>query len=137
MSRIVNPKPVGLGANEVEDTYKNKLERVAKYVPAEILATYLFLNGISATAAAGHERLLWYGFSFVVCLIFTPFYFRLVAQPGDAVRNQQIVSIVAFVIWAYSLGAGFFKEADLYRPIAAAFSVAIFSLISALIVPKQ
>jgi hypothetical protein len=137
MSRIVNAKPMVLGADKIEDTYKEKLERVAKYIPGEVLATYLFLNGISATAPAGHERLFWYGLGFAVCLICTPLYFHFVANPGDAVRNQQIISTTAFLIWAYGLGAGFFKEAGLYYPIAAAFAIAIFSLISAFVVPKR
>jgi|HubBroStandDraft_6_1064221.scaffolds.fasta_scaffold123808_1 hypothetical protein len=137
MSRIVNPKPLAIEATEIPDTYKEKLERVAKYIPGEVLATYLFLNGISATAPAGHERLFWYALSFAICLLCTPLYFHFVADPGDAVRNQQVVSTVAFVLWAYGLGAGFFKEAGVYHPIAAAFSIATFSLLSGFIVPKR
>jgi hypothetical protein len=137
MSRIVNPKPLAVAANEVPDTYKDKLERVAKYIPGEVLATYLFLNGISATASEGHQRLIWYALSFVVCLVCTPLYFHFVGSAGDAIRNQQIVSSIAFILWAYSLGAGFFKEAGLYYPIAAAFAIAIFSLVSGFVVPKR
>jgi hypothetical protein len=66
--------------------------------------------GISATAPASHERLLWYALSFTVCLVCTPLYFHFIGSAGDAVRNQQIVSSLAFILWAYSLGAGFFKE---------------------------
>jgi predicted membrane channel-forming protein YqfA (hemolysin III family) len=136
MSRLVRYPPAALAGDEVEDTYKDKLERLAKYVPSEVLATYIFLNGIAATAASHTERLLWFSISFLICLSFTPIYFYLIRSPGDAVRHQQITSTIAFIIWAYGLGAGLFKEADYYFPIAAAFAVAIFSLVSAFIVPK-
>jgi hypothetical protein len=137
MSRLVAAKSFGLGTTRVSDTYKDKLERVAKYIPGEILATYLFLNGISATAGGEKERLFWFGVAFLICLVCTPLYFHFVSNPGDAIRNQQVVSSIAFVLWSYALGAGFFKEARLYYPIPAAFGIAVFSLVSAWIVPKR
>src|SRR5690349_11462403 len=114
MSRLVIARPRALSATGTQDTAKDKLERVAKYIPGEIIASYLFLNGISASAVSSSERMLWYGIAFIVCLGFTPFYFHLMAQPGDALRTQQYISSAAFVVWAYSLGAGLFQEAGLY-----------------------
>jgi hypothetical protein len=136
VSRLVSIRPRTLAASATKDTNKDRLERLAKYIPGEIIATYLFLNGISATAQSTDERRVWYALAFAICLIFTPIYFRLIARPGDAVRTQQVVSTVAFAIWAYSLGSGMFSEFGLYRPIAASFLIAIFSLSSALIIPK-
>lgn len=137
MSRLVKYQPIALAGDEIQDTFNDKLERLAKYVPSEILATYIFLNGLAASAASHNERLVWFAISFAFCLCFTPIYFYLLKTSGDALRQQQIVSTLAFIIWAYGLGAGLFKEAELYYPIAAGFSVAMFSLISAFLIPKR
>jgi hypothetical protein len=142
MSRFVTPQIVagdrgGRLATANPETLQDKLERVAKYVPSEVVATFLFLNGGASTVSTHNGRLVWFGLSFFACLICTPLYFGWIARAEDPKRLQQIVSTTAFLVWAYALGAGFFMELDWYRPVGAIFSVGLFSLVSAFIVPKR
>ena len=128
----------GLHAAEPKESFKDRLERVAKYVPSEILALFLFLNGIAAAAATEPRRLVWFSVAFVVCLVLTPVYFRfIIGTPADPRGYQAVVSTLAFLVWAYGLGAGFFVAVGSYDPIAAAFAVGIFSTVSAWLRPTR
>jgi hypothetical protein len=43
MSRLLNTRPEGETVKAAEGKYDNYLDRVAKYMPAEIVAAYIFL----------------------------------------------------------------------------------------------
>ena len=108
------------------------LGRVAKYVPTEIVALYLPL--VKFIDAAGKLepqiiRLSLLGLSFLIFLILTPIYFSKTAQPGDAVKAQRIVSSIAFVCWAYSLG-GVFTELGIENNLVSGFLLIVFTAVS-------
>ena len=135
--RVIVKADAGTYAAQEPLTYRDRLERVAKYVPGEIIALFLSLNGIAATAAAS-RRLVWFFVAFAVCLLLTPIYFRyIVGTPEDPRRYQATVSTIAFLVWAYGLGAGFFVAAGWYDPTGATFAVAIFSAVSAWLGPTR
>ena len=141
MSRLVRPRPASgrfFSEGSQSDAVKEYLERVAKYVPAEIIAAYLTaLPIIKGTTDDGENlRTVLYGVIFAVCLILTPFYFRFMAQPGEPKRLHMAISCVAFVVWAYSLG-GLFDDIGVYHEGVSALALIIFSLFSGLIAPTE
>ena len=142
MSRLVKAKSRGLHAKAAgtgADQAREYLERVSKYVPAEIIAAYTAINGGVITLPESFKYWFLLG-NLIICKIFTPIYFALLAKPEEPKRTQQVVSLIAFFIWAYSIsnddtifGKGYWNV--YYAGIATAIII-IFSLISGAIVPK-
>lgn len=143
MSRLVREvetQSAGFRARTAgENRRESYLELVAKYIPGEIAALYLAVLGILNDGLNGetHEvRLIAYGAVFLIFLILTPIYFTRLARPGDAVRVQRIVSSVAFLFWAYSLG-GIFKELNVHREWLGGVLLIVFTAVSGAIVPYK
>jgi len=143
------------------DTY---LERVAKYVPAEIVAFYLFVNSIlnaaanepvAAAIAAPNssptgikdaiQGLAMAGISvwviawivLIVALIMTPIYLISVSDPQDPNEHRWLnitVSVIAFPFWAYAIDALAFKP--WHDGVLASIMLAIFTVISGAITPE-
>ena len=140
MSRLVTAKVKSTEASLVsgeKDPLQEKLERVAKYIPGEIVAAYIFFNGIINTETVHKWKIVYFSIAFVFCLVMTPIYLGKVAQPGDPKRYQQVVSSVAFLFWAYALGVGLFVELGIYLPILAGLLVGMFSVVSAYLIPAK
>ena len=145
MSRLVKAQALGLraraaAANDNTTPGKEYLERVAKYVPAEIIATYIAVTG---TLASVPEKVKFWALlgNLLICWGFTPIYIKLVSTPADkdSLRTQQIVSSIAFPIWAYSISGekGIFGEGlHIYIGGIASALILLFSMISGAIVPK-
>jgi hypothetical protein len=91
-----------------EDTYQGKL---AKLLPAEMVAAYMALNGIvnGATELAGAEKLITSWVVFGVTLIVTVIYLILQnnkVEPANKMKPWEIaLTSMSFVIWALSVGA--------------------------------
>lgn len=142
MSRFVTARPRSTleGAtlrSANGDQLKDKLERVAKYIPGEIVAAYIFFNGLINAEHSHGMRTAYFSIAFVFCLIMTPIYLGKVAESGDPKRYQQVVSSIAFILWAYALGVGIFVELGIYLPILAGLLVGMFSVLSAYLVPSK
>ncbi|HWU87410.1 MAG TPA: hypothetical protein VN253_09045 [Kofleriaceae bacterium] len=88
------------------------LERVAKYVPVEILAAFLAIRGFvvpqgkAGAMPPGLEIAL-----FAALVVLTPLY--LIKLGGDVPRKalQVAIATVSFVVWAYAIGGDFFWSA--------------------------
>ncbi len=121
----------------------NYLERIAKYVPAEVLAFSLFINSILEQAVrAGGKTAMMAGFpvttiafgSLIVGMLLTPLFVWYVREDGDAWLTNAFVSTLAFPFWAYAMNAVAFAE---YRDgNLAAILLATFTVISGLISPR-
>jgi hypothetical protein len=123
---------MGPGQNE---TYP---ERVAKYVPGEVVAAYLAaIQVIGASKGGRFDACTLYEISFFVCLVATPVYLLLLGKPQEPRVLHAIVSTGAFVVWAYALG-GIFVPAcwNLHDATAAALLLIGFTLLSGLVKPK-
>ncbi len=109
------------------------LERVAAFIPSEIVAAYLTITNIAIGPGAGQSPLK-LGTCitvFALGVIGTPLYFKLLAKPGDAVRTQCIISTIAFIVWAYAL-AGWISEVGLFYREIAGTALVIFSVVSSI-----
>jgi hypothetical protein len=128
MARLVEPKLVADAPTSPSSAAADYLERVAKYIPGEILAAYVALNGFVAVASPG-RRVWLYALSFVVCLVFTPLYLWKMAVPGKPKALHLFIATAAFALWAYSLG-GLFTELKIHDPVIASILLVIFSIMS-------
>jgi hypothetical protein len=121
----------------------NYLERIAKYVPAEVIAFFIFINAILDQAVrTGGKSAMMAGFpvmtiavgALIAGTILTPFFIWYVREEGDAWVTNAFVSTLAFPVWAYALGAVAFND---YRDgNLAVILLASFTVVSGLISPR-
>ncbi len=122
----------------------NYLERIAKYVPGEVLAFFIFINvileqaqktgGKSAVMAGVPVTTVAQG-ALIIGLVLTPLFVWYVREAGDAWITNAFVSTLAFPFWAYALGAVAFTE--YWDGNLAAILLATFTVISGLISPRM
>jgi hypothetical protein len=119
------------------------LERVAKYVPVEILGALLAIRGVlpahgtPGALPAPAEVVL-----FVILVVLTPIYLVRIGGSAPQKVRQVTIATVSFVIWSYTIGGPFFWDsvADLshhqivYPGLAGAL-VVIWSLAAGLFQP--
>ena len=143
MARLVSPEPAGAPrggtAPAQSAAAKGWLERVAKYVPSEVVATYLALLGFLPGVPENIQSGMAIG-AFVVCWILTPVYLNAMAHTDQPKMKHIGVSSMAFPIWAYAVGGqnGVFGPEVLnwYNVAVASMILVVFSAISGLVVPK-
>lgn len=160
---VVNPQ-AGLGEEEAGDEDSEGdgyLQRVAKYVPAEVIGFYIFVNGllsdavnkaVAAAAPAGHaaqladalEKTQLVGIN-VWCLSLVLFGFALLMIPlyffnmqdeeveGEHLWLTIVMGLLAFPVWAYAIGALVFRE--FYDGTLASIGLAIFTVLSGAVKP--
>jgi hypothetical protein len=142
MGRLVEPSDAERSSGRsplrsIADAGNDYAARVAKYVPAEIVAAYLSLLGILNTVPREDPiRVIVAWGALVLCLVLTPVYFRLLARAGQPCVVQMVVSTAAFVVWAYALG-GAFEMVGYHKPWLGSILLVCFTLISGLVRPAQ
>ena len=123
-----------------QDSY---LERIAKYVPAEVLAFSVFINAIldqalrtggKAAMMGGVPVTMIAAIALVAGIILSPFFVWYVHEEGDAWITNAFVSFFAFPFWSYALGAVAF--ADYRDGNLAAILLATFTVVSGLVKPR-
>jgi hypothetical protein len=121
----------------------NYLERVVKYVPAEVIAFFMVINAILDQAMkTGGKTAMMAGFpvtgiaagALVLACVLTPMFCWYVREPGDAWITNAFVSTLAFPFWAYLMGAVAF--ADYRDGNLAVILVLTFTVVSGLISPR-
>jgi hypothetical protein len=101
------PKAVGqTGAKENDNT----ATRIAKLVPAEIVAGYVPL--VAAAQSVGTDKDFQFKlacFALILGFILTPTYLFFAGKPGKNVVKwiNVVCSTIAFALWAYLLGGAF------------------------------
>jgi hypothetical protein len=123
---------VGAAAAGAGGADQGYLERVVKYVPAEVIAAYLALNGFVA-AAKGYETVYW--IVFLVCLVCVPLYvWRTTRTPKERLFNG-VLATIAFLVWAYATGGGLPGYLDIHYPLYGSVALVLFTLVSGLFEP--
>lgn len=121
----------------------NYLERMVKYVPAEIIAGSMLINAILDQAMKlGGPNASMAGFpvssiavgALILGVILTPLFCWYVREDGDAWLINAFVSTIAFPFWAYLMGAVAF--ANHHDGNLAAILVLTFTAISGLVAPR-
>ena len=136
MGRLVTVKYLGAqtAAAGEED---GPLNRIAKYVPAEVLAFFAMWTQAMAelpwkNAVLGGEIV-----GAVLGLIVTYAYFDrfFPNEPPEAQSAHKWISTLAFAVYAYNLSAGAISQ--YFEPAIALAVTAFITLLSALFVPKK
>jgi hypothetical protein len=120
------------------------LDRIAKYIPGEVLAFFIVINAIlSQVVHASGKGALMAGIPvmavavavLIFCTILVPLFVWYVHEEGDAWEINAAVSMAAFPFWAYALGATAFV--DHWDGNLAAIMLVMFTVVSGLIAPRR
>jgi hypothetical protein len=138
---IVRKKDEAMGEGESAPSDKKAefLGKLANYIPAEITAAYLFVIGIINGVTDADPIILW--ISLIVLLIASPLYLLVVAKQEKKTpdKAQIIISVPAFLIWAFAIG-GPFVLFDWYNPaygaVLVGLATVIIPLVDYLVSPK-
>jgi hypothetical protein len=130
MRRIVSARLQATGGGQKPDGF---FDRIIKYIPADIVAGWVALDGLSAGLATG---VLW-GL-FVIVAVFAYFWtLRQTEVPGQppAVR-QSLIAAASFAVWAFALHSGPFR-AMTYPEAYGSIALIVYTLGIGLVVPKE
>jgi len=130
MRRIVSARLQATGAAPQVDGF---FDRIIKYIPADIVAGWVALDGLSKGLAAG---VLWGLFAVVALLAF--FWTRKqthVAGQPPAIR-QSIIAAASFVVWAFALHSGPFGPIA-YPEAYGSIALIVYTLGIGLVVPPE
>jgi hypothetical protein len=108
--------------------------RVMKYIPAEVVAVYVFVQGLISqpNSVGSNTTILWVVFA--VVLVLTPFYLKQVQHVTKVI--QLVVSTVAFAVWVFSIG-GPFATLPWYQAIYGAVLLPLFTFAVGIIEPTN
>jgi hypothetical protein len=100
-------------------------DRLFKYIPAELVAGYIFVLGVMKQITdAGELRILqWILFS-VFCIL-TPLYLWRIQKVKKI--QQHIISLLSFIVWIFALG-GPFALYSWYNPVYGQILLPVFTL---------
>ena len=136
MSRMVIAETVGATAAGVSEKDTN-IDRIAKYIPAEVLAFYTMWTQAAAS-------LPWADWLLTICLVgmvigvaCTYIYFDRFFSGADPAsrRMQRAISPVAFLIYSYTIIGAVVPEVFVSGVALAA--TALITLVSAVAVPRS
>jgi hypothetical protein len=152
MPRLVVPTTVGRGqfasrsiADLPPDDYK---DRLIKYIPAEAVALFAFvdkaligyygINDAGVPISRPADALLtWLPVVFLLLgLIGTPVYLYRQKLPDQPWKVHAIISTVAFLFWAYTLGGSVFLINAWYNDLLAAIVAPVFTFLAGMFEPR-
>jgi hypothetical protein len=121
----VNTQTISMPMQTTADDYMTKL---VKYIPAEIIAVYLFINGIVTALTAPSAVLSWGVFALL--LLLTPLYIWRVTNDKalPPAWDQMLVAFISFAVWVFAIG-GPFTTLVWYNPLYGSILVALFTLV--------
>ncbi|MFN6516589.1 MAG: hypothetical protein RMY29_019075 [Nostoc sp. CreGUA01] len=113
-----------------EDNYESKL---LKYIPGEIVALYVTLDGIVKAAfnqQTSQEYWFWLWLIFAILLISTPIYLWRVTKVRK--KKQLVISTIALFVWVFALG-GAFIAFSWYKPLYGAVILPLYTFFVAIL----
>ncbi|MBZ0189258.1 MAG: hypothetical protein K8F91_23640 [Candidatus Obscuribacterales bacterium] len=116
-------------------TESSYFEKLIRYIPGELVAGYLALDGLLRDDFLANSIIL-YWFVFVALLALTPFYVVFRPNHQESVEHSRrfhaVVATVSFMVWVFALGGPFAATwPDAYRPIYGS----VFLIITTLSIP--
>ncbi len=114
--------PAGSAVPATKDVY---FDRLLKYIPAEVVACYIFVLGIIEKLGGAQEKSIFHWVIFLVFCLITFFYLRKILHVGKI--QQLAISVVAFVVWVFALGGPFALFAW-YNPLYGAILLPVYTL---------
>ena len=120
----------------IEQDVDGYLDRLVKYIPAEIVAAWVAAAGIIASLQGDTEVVLWIAFAIGVVVSFLWIILRTQEAQLSPAWTQAGIAAVAFVIWAFALG-GPFATFSWYEPAYGSLLIIRFTLLAGLVIPKE
>jgi hypothetical protein len=105
-------------------------DRLFKYIPAEIVAGYIFVLGVVKQITDAGELKVVQWLVFIVFCVLTPLYLWRVQKVFKV--QQHIISLFSFAVWVFALG-GPFTVYGWYNTVYGAILLPVFTLIVAII----
>jgi len=105
-------------------------DRLFKYIPAELVAGYIFVLGVVNQLTNAGEIRIFHWILFIIFCILTPLYLWRVQKVLKV--QQHIISLLSFIVWVFALG-GPFALSVWYNPVYGAILLPVFTLIVAII----
>lgn len=125
---LVSPPTSGQGGGTTQYS-----ERLAKYIPSEVIALYVTLETILKSnvdsIGGAFGAVSWVLFAIVLVLA----YFYLVRVEATKDMTQRIVILCAFIVWVFALG-GPFELLQWYKPVYGALVLPLYSFAIPLII---
>lgn len=118
--------PAGSTDQGTKDVY---FDRLLKYIPAEVVACYIFVMGLIERLGAPREKSIFHWVVFSVFCFITFFYLRKILHVRKV--QQLAISLVAFVVWVFALG-GPFTLFSWYNPLYGAILLPVYTLVIAI-----
>lgn len=103
------------------DDYPNRL---LKYIPAEVVSLYIFLDGVIRTQDS-YKPLLDWGI-FLFCIFVTPLYLNKIAKVIE--KRQLVISTLSFCVWVFGMGGPFDRNLAI-EPIYGALLLPCFTFL--------
>ncbi len=106
-------------------------EKLLAYIPSELVAAYLFMDGILKETALDSPSWLYWAI-FGACLVLTPLY--VVFRPTESTvlkctkRFRAVTATVAIAVWIFALGGPFAVSFEWYRPIFGSLLLVVTTL---------
>jgi hypothetical protein len=126
-----------LHAAGVTPTVDNYFEKLLKNIPADIVAAWMLVSSLIASATGvPSSMILWiaFGVGVVLTALWT---WKQTSIPGKKTAVTQIcIATVAFIVWVFALG-GPFASMAFYRPLYGSLLLILYTLVVALINPSE
>ena len=141
MSRVIpDSEPRALFAAPAKSTPSDSREqntysdRLVKYIPAEVLAGYIFVGSQTATFKTQEGKIIFLLALIALCLVAIPIHYTKIVLPGKKARKHILISEAAFVVWAYAIG-GPVALLGWHHPAIAGLIMVAFTFLSPLFKP--
>jgi hypothetical protein len=109
----------------VKDNYA---DRLFKYIPAEVVAGYVFVLGLLKQLSGVQEKTIIGWLLFIVFCLLTPLYLWRIQKVKKI--QQHIISLLSFAVWVFALG-GPFSSYPWYNPVYGEILLPVFTLMVA------
>lgn len=118
------------GISVIPPTRDNYFDRLFKYIPAELVAAYIFVLGtVKQITDQGTATTLQWSL-FILFVVLTPLYLCRVQKVSKA--KQLVISTLSFAVWVFALG-GPFAALGWYNPVYGAVVLPVFTLLVAIV----
>ena len=125
-SETTTKLPAGTTYPVTKDGY---FDRLFKYIPAELVAGYIFVLGVVKQLTDTREIKVFQWLLFIAFCILTPLYLWRVQKVLKI--QQHVISLLSFVVWAFALG-GPFALRSWYNPVYGSILLPVFTLLVAI-----
>ena len=112
----------------------NYMDRLLKYIPAEIVAVYIFVESLILKEQSPEDLSVIYWIVFIAFAVLTPLYLWRILKVTKVI--QLIISMLSFVVWVFAIGGPFILF-GWYKSIYGAIILPIFILAVAIINPEE